>query len=150
MSNIGEVLKSLLKRKHLTQKELAKSLGISRTQIGNYISGYYMPSIKNALKLCEFFNCSIDFLLGHDVIPNRYGTYNSPSYEKFCQRYSDLLNENNTNHSRITREAQFNRNNLVYWNKRRTIPTLDILSKLSTILNVPIEYLIGRIDTKQE
>lgn len=146
MSNFCEVLRNLLKREKLSLMKAQQELGISRTQLGRYISGYYMPTLKNALIICDYFKCSLDYLLGKDDIPNWYGDFNEPDFDKFSKRYAELLIKNDTNHYRLTHELKINRNNLVYWNKKRVFPTLDILLKISIYLNSSIEFLIGRTD----
>lgn len=150
MSKFAETLLRLTKEKNLNTTKLKKALGISKTQTAKYLNGIYEPSLKNALKICELFNCSMDFMLGFDDIPNRFGELQEPSFDKFIARYKELLKINNTNHSKVSKQAQFNRNNLIYWEKNKCLPTLDILSKLSECLKTPVEYLIGRTDSRDE
>lgn len=48
-----------------TQKDLAKKLGLKNdTAIANYEAGYSVPKDEIKLKLCEFFNCTMDYLMG--------------------------------------------------------------------------------------
>lgn len=149
MSNFAERLSFVMKRENLSTVKLKKLVDISTTQIGRYLSGYYEPSLDNAIKLSTYFKCSLDYLLGLDEIPNRYGIYNKLNFEKFICRYYELLKLNNTNHNRVSIEAKFNRNNLIYWQKNKSLPTLDILYKLSIQLHVNVEYLIGRTDIRR-
>lgn len=65
MSNIKERIKELRKEKNLTQEELAKMLGLSaKSNIANYENGANAPSDEVKLKMCEIFNCSMDYLMG--------------------------------------------------------------------------------------
>ncbi len=50
--------------KKLSQKELANVLNYGYTAIANYESGRNEPSIEDLIKLAEFFNVSLDYLLG--------------------------------------------------------------------------------------
>lgn len=59
-------LKSLREGKRLYQKELANELSISRASIAMYESGDRMPPVEVLIKLADFFNVSIDYLLGQD------------------------------------------------------------------------------------
>lgn len=52
-------------RKGLTQTTLAKELGVSRRTVFNWLSKGKIP-MEAAVKLSEFFGCSIDYLLGRD------------------------------------------------------------------------------------
>ena len=59
-----ENLTIIRKESHATQQEVADYLGISRQAYGNYESGKREPDYETLLKLGEYFNCSIDYLLG--------------------------------------------------------------------------------------
>jgi transcriptional regulator with XRE-family HTH domain len=52
------------KQQNLSQEELAKKTGVSRTIIGNYERTANTPSIEVLLKLAWVFNVSVDFLIG--------------------------------------------------------------------------------------
>ena len=64
MLNIGERITQLRKQQSLSQDELAKKAGVSRTIIGNYERNANTPSIEVLLKLAKVFNVSVDFLIG--------------------------------------------------------------------------------------
>lgn len=55
-----------------TQDEVAKYLGMGRTSVANYESGKNFPFTETFIKLAEFLETSIDYLLGqtHDPEPN--------------------------------------------------------------------------------
>ena len=53
-----------LKRKKMTQKELAKTIGSSTTSVGNYFSGAINPSAMIVIKLAKALGVSADWLLG--------------------------------------------------------------------------------------
>ena len=57
------MLKDLRKRKGLTQKELAKELGVTYTAICYWETGKRFPRKELLDKLCAFFDCKIDDLL---------------------------------------------------------------------------------------
>lgn len=71
MPNIKERIKELRKEKNLTQEELAKKLGLNaKSNIANYESGANAPSDEIKLKMCELFNCSMDYLMGKSKFKN--------------------------------------------------------------------------------
>ncbi len=57
-------LKNLRENKELAQNELAKELYVNRSLICVYEKGKRLPSVDMLIKLSEFFEVSIDFLLG--------------------------------------------------------------------------------------
>lgn len=64
----GERLRQLRKEKGLTQADLAKLLGVSQQAIGNYESGVRQPDSGTMVKLADFFDTSVDYLLGRTDI----------------------------------------------------------------------------------
>jgi len=70
--NIGENIKYLRKRKDITQEELAENLGISFQSISKWERGEGYPDITMLPDLADFFNISIDELLGAERISGGY------------------------------------------------------------------------------
>ena len=70
MLNIGEKIILLRKRDNLSQAQLAKSIGASRTIIGNYERNTNTPSIEMMLKIAKTFDVSIDYIVGEGNLAN--------------------------------------------------------------------------------
>lgn len=63
-NNIGNRIKHLRENHGYTQKKLATKLGLKgETAIANYESGYSIPKDEIKLKMCEIFNCTLDYLM---------------------------------------------------------------------------------------
>lgn len=60
----GERIKKLRKEKGMTQKELAKKLGISASQIGNYENGYRNPKLSTVRKIAEALEVPVSKITG--------------------------------------------------------------------------------------
>ena len=63
----GEILKNLIESRKITHEHLAKELGLERSTISKYVAGKHEPSILVIKKLAEFFEISIDQLLGSEI-----------------------------------------------------------------------------------
>lgn len=59
-------LRELRKAKGLRQKDIAEILGVSPQSYGYYENGINKPDPDTLIKLANFFECSIDFLLGRE------------------------------------------------------------------------------------
>lgn len=57
-------IKELRKKKKLTQKELAKELGLTQSVIGRYEQGDISPRPDKWQKMADFFGVSVDYLKG--------------------------------------------------------------------------------------
>ncbi len=61
---IAERIKILREQKHITQSELAKHFGITRSSVNAWEMGISVPSTQYLVLLAEFFGVSADYLLG--------------------------------------------------------------------------------------
>jgi transcriptional regulator with XRE-family HTH domain len=71
--NFAERLTSLRKRANLSREEMANYLGMNSTAYGYYETGTRKPPLDKIILLSQYFNTSIDDLLGYD--PGRKGKY---------------------------------------------------------------------------
>ncbi|QEN03877.1 helix-turn-helix domain-containing protein [Thiospirochaeta perfilievii] len=62
-SSFGERFKTLRKSKKLTQKEVAKELGLGQSAIANYEQGTRFPDEKTLRQITKYFNTSLDYLM---------------------------------------------------------------------------------------
>jgi transcriptional regulator with XRE-family HTH domain len=60
-----EILRSLLDREKttVTQKKLAKALGVSGTTVSHYVTGRIRPSFQALVGIAGFFNVTLDYLV---------------------------------------------------------------------------------------
>ena len=63
--SFGDNLRKLLNDRGITQKQLAMSLNIAASTLGNYIQDSREPDFETLKRLADFFDVSIDYLLGH-------------------------------------------------------------------------------------
>ncbi len=72
IKSIGIRIKQLRLEAKLTQEELALKIGSvkGKSSIANYENGSNLPSDEVKLKMCEIFNCSLDYLMCKTNIKN--------------------------------------------------------------------------------
>jgi len=63
---IHERLAELKTRSTSSSKQIGEMTGISKRSINEYLTGKTNPTIENLVKLADFFNCSLDYLVGRD------------------------------------------------------------------------------------
>ena len=61
-------LKELRERAHVTQEELAKILGVSRTAVTMWETGANITPTKYLLRIADALNCSVEDLLTEPTI----------------------------------------------------------------------------------
>jgi transcriptional regulator with XRE-family HTH domain len=65
--SLAKKLVDLRKERNLTQKELAKSIGVHFSHMSRYERGISLPSIEVVKKIAQVFNVSTDYLLLDDA-----------------------------------------------------------------------------------
>ena len=61
-------LKLLREEQCIQQKELAEHLDYVGSAISNYETGRNEPSLRQLVKIAEFFDVSVDYLVGHSDV----------------------------------------------------------------------------------
>ena len=72
---IGEQITFLRKQKGLTQEQVAQALGVSNQAVSKWESAQCSPDIQLLPEIAQYFNVSIDRLMGYnspDTIENVY------------------------------------------------------------------------------
>ena len=69
MKYLSAALRQLRARKNIYQKELAAYLHTSIGTVSNYEAGIHEPDLATLVKIAEYYDVSIDFLLGRTVCP---------------------------------------------------------------------------------
>lgn len=67
--NFSERLKLLRNQNNTLQTELAEAIGISDRMIQMYEAGSKFPVLPKAIAIAEYFNVSIDYLVGRTDNP---------------------------------------------------------------------------------
>ena len=71
MSVFADRLKGCRKNINKTQREIADDLGITEGAYQNYELGKYEPKMVTLNKLADYFDVSVDYLMGRDDVPKR-------------------------------------------------------------------------------
>ena len=61
---IADRIKSLREQQNMTQSDLAKQLGITRSSVNAWEMGISVPSTQYIVELAHIFHVSTDYLLG--------------------------------------------------------------------------------------
>ena len=89
MSTLAERIKDLRQEADLTQEEFGKLFGIVKSTVSLYESGKSTPDDELKKKMAEYFNVSLDYLMGISDIRNPYINKEDDSVTK--EKYPDAL-----------------------------------------------------------
>ncbi len=76
MNNLKIVRKADFR--HLTQKDVADFLGVDRTTYGKYETGDSEPTFDTICKLADFFNVSVEYLMGRSSTSSLSSSFPEP------------------------------------------------------------------------
>lgn len=65
-------LKELRKKKGISQLRLATDLNTTQNTISRYETGERQPGIDELIKIADYFNVSVDYLVGRTENPTLY------------------------------------------------------------------------------
>ncbi len=63
-------LKKLRKQNHYTLQNIADAIGVSNGTVANYENEKREPNIATLIKLADYFDVSVDYLIGHEKASN--------------------------------------------------------------------------------
>ena len=92
----SEILQDLREDRDISRKELAAYLNISLSTIGMYEQGRREPNIEMLIKIADYFNVSLDFLVGRDFTKMDLEKYQEALHiknkiDKLPQGYKDIV-----------------------------------------------------------
>jgi len=141
MEKFSEILKDLIDEKSLSLRTIEKETGIPSSQLSRYLKST-IPNLSTAVRLSEYFNCSLDYLFGlSDTKMQR--KYKNIDLSKFVERYTNALKQNNTTHWKFAKTHNISEACLRHW-KYGEEPRLSTLCIIAEYLSVSIDYLVGR------
>lgn len=88
-NSLGRRIKLLREEKELSQLELAKILNISNSALSQYEAGNRIPSDEIKKKIAEYFNVSLDYLMGTSDIRNPYSTDKTSNEKEYQNQLPD-------------------------------------------------------------
>lgn len=106
MKNFSTRLKELRTEKEITGEELGKKFNVSKTAVSYWESGRNFPGEETIRKLADFFQVSVDYLLGNSDIRNPY-----------------------ENHERISESIKDDKELLEFWEVLKEREDLQLLFK---------------------
>lgn len=156
MANLSDRIKELRLSADMTQEEFGKKFGIVKSTVSLYESGKSTPNDELKKQICDYFNISVDYLLGVSDDKHR----NSPSDDKgffffffddkdlqevFVSALKTALETQNMTVSEICEKTEIDVDTCNQYLTGEHAPTLEHLVKLSKALDVSIDYLLGQV-----
>ena len=140
MTTFGERIRELMVEKSINTIELGKSVGVTSSKVSRWYLRNSDVTLNTLIKICEYFNCSLEFLSGRIEIDTDCTYFQAPN---FYERLSTIMKERGITEYRITKEKVFSRNMYFQW-KNGSQPRLSSLIAIADYLDCTLDYLVGR------
>ena len=157
MANLSDRIKELRLSADMTQEEFGKKFGIVKSTVSLYESGKSTPNDELKKQICDYFNISVDYLLGVSDDKHR----NSPSDDKdfffffffddkdlqevFVSALKTALETQNMTVSELCEKTEIDVDTCNQYLTGEHAPTLEHLVELAKALDVSIDYLLGQV-----
>jgi len=142
MDKFADILKDLIDGTGMSVRQISLESGVSSVQLGRYLKGA-LPILRVAIKIADYFNCSLDYLFGLTDI-NKTNNYSEYNHELFMERYLKVLEDNNISHFKFCQFAGLSESTLRHW-RYGEMPKIETLIVIAQKFSISLDYLIGRV-----
>ena len=137
-------IRELREDNNLTQKQIAKILNTTQQTYSRYESGEITIDIYSLIKLSDYYNTSIDYIVGLTNDFNYKNSKDGIDSKCFIPEYQRLLTINSTNHFTLSKKGLVNESSLSWW-KKGGLPKFEVIFNIAYELGGSIDKLLGRI-----
>lgn len=138
-----ERLRQLRTEADLTQQQLADIVGTTQQNIAFWETGRQRPKQPSLIKLANYFNVSIDYLLvGKAQAEEKLSV--------FPERLKQLRVEAKLTQQQMAEAFNIKQPTYAQWETGRTKPKGETLEKFADFFNVSTDYLLGKTQPKKE
>ena len=143
-NDIGNALKYYRELRHMTQAQLAEKLGITQRNVSYYESGDRVPPADVLKKIAILFNISLDYLLGLKKYRSGSGdcsviTYDEGEFNWYIRKTAE---SKGFSCEQLSEKSQIDLDRMSELWYGRTQPFAEELIRISTVLDVSIDYLL--------
>lgn len=133
----SDVLKELRSKIGISQIELAKSIGVSNGNVGDWERGRSKPGYDAIIALSRFFGISSDSLLELSNLDDYIS-----EVDTFPSILKNLRAQKNITQEMLAKEIGVSQGNIASWETGITKPGYDALRKLSRYFNISADTLL--------
>lgn len=137
---ISVAIKKFLTERGMRSYTLAALSGCNKTAVNSWLYQRQMPSSKGLMRLADYMNVSMDYMLGLKADPR---IIRSGTTEKFARRIK-LLTDGSVTSYRLAKECRLGTSAVSKWKDMERLPKLEVLIKLSSLFGVTVDWLVGR------
>ncbi len=149
VNRVSEKFKSrlleIIEDEEYTKLDLGKLAGISKSVIIRATVYGIIPNIPILIRLANFLDLPILYLLGESEDKTFYKSDNPTT---FHVRLVELTQEHHTTYCEIAHHMTFPDSYFHDWMRKKSFPSMEFLRPIAEYFKVSVDYLLGRTDYK--
>ena len=135
----------LVAESNTKKSELPALIGIDYISLSNAINYGIVPTPRILIRMANFFNVSINYLLGRSD-DDKFSK--SSTNVSFKDRLNSLCSEKGVTVYKVSQACFIERSYFSKWINNDYFPSLEMLDILCDYFDVSIDYILGRTDDK--
>ena len=140
MDDFQERLQELLIENDLSILQLSKSIDISFETLNGYFNKDFYPELSIAIKIANYFKCSLDYLMGLSQDFNNQ----EKNDLSFCETIKKLTKEKNISIEKLMKAIDMGETNFYRWQRGNNNPAMTSIIAIAKYFDVSIDYLVGK------
>lgn len=132
----------LVNTNHKGKKELAEFVNIPVTLVYKWLNNETNPSFKNLILIADFYEISVDYLVGRTEDDSSVKTKNLIPFDG---NVKTILKTKHITKYRMFKDCGFSDGHEFSWFTQKNLPRYDNLIKMADYLNVSMDELMGRV-----
>ncbi len=141
MNEFQERLQDLLSENELSRLQLSKRIGISFETLNGYFNKDFYPELSVAIKIANYFNCSLQYLCG---LSEDYNNSDKNSLS-FVETLKELMKSNKISIEKLMKTLNMSEANYYRWKNNNNKPSMQSLIAIAKYFDVSVDYLIGGV-----
>lgn len=141
LSNFSDFIYDRILQEETSLFELSKKIGVDDALIARWQKDKYMPSLDNLIKVADYFNVPIDYMLG---LSDSSAFVRIQPKATFAERITNLLQSKNVSAYRLAKELGVGRAAVSKWLCGQRMPNFESIIKLALFFGCSIDFLLGR------
>ena len=138
---------NLFKRKNLNITQVAEILGIDRSQYGHYENNQITIPIKHLITLCNYYNVSLDYVLGFSSNIQYKNIINKVDKEIVGQRLKNFRKENKITQEKLAKFLNTNKSVICRYENGTNLISFSFLYMICEKYKISADDLLGRTDS---
>ena len=133
----------------ISQEELAKKLGVSRSTYSLWELEIAMIPLPRLIDLCKIYKCSIDYILGLNKIDKKYKNMKMDIDKNLYPiRLKEIRKEHKYTQDKLAKILNTDNGVISRYEHGKTLILTSFLMEYAKIFNISCDYLLGKIDKK--